>query len=183
MSSSVNGTNNLYTHTCSRIVAGSVCKRDVVGGSRVGMFKYRCSDCTNKCSYVDKHGTTCEDSSFNNEFCTKHTNIVYSLDTFKGWKQAKEYHKTHVYCGEHHEKSCGDIDAVYHYISKKRLGNRSVEDLGEWEYEDEVWISDSMWLYCGPEYHRKLTDKEFPDNFEEIELEKAVVKKTATKQP
>jgi hypothetical protein len=47
-------------------------------------------------------------------------------------------------CDEH-----GPID-IYHYISKKRLGTRQVEELNKWDYDEEIWLRDDIWSYCGP---------------------------------
>jgi hypothetical protein len=177
MSTSCNTTDKTYTYRCTRTINGSKCNTETTKEKYAGSFHSRCTDCLRKCEFVDKHGTTCEKSTFGrNEYCTKHFNIVCAINNYDGWKKSIEFRKEYVYCGEHYEKSHGDVDAVYHYISRARLGDRSIEELDEWDYDDEVWISEPMWLFCSRNPLDSLTEK-FTEDYVEKLLEEAVVSK------
>jgi hypothetical protein len=72
--------------------------------------------------------------------------MAHMADTSK--ERARVFHNLYTYCGSHWEKAG---ETIYHYISKARLGTRSIHDLAEWDYDTEVWIYDDIWIYCGPE--------------------------------
>ena len=175
MSNYCNTTDKTYTYRCTRTINGSKCHKETTNKMYVGSFQFRCSDCRHKCGYTDKNGTTCNDSTFSsNEYCVKHFNIVYKISNYDGWKKSIEFHKEYIYCGEHYEKSHGDVDAVYHYISRARLGDRSIEEIDEWDYDEEIWIGDSMRLFCGP-FPSDYWTVQFTEDYEEKLLEEAVV--------
>ncbi len=181
MSTSCNTTDNTYTYRCTRTINGSKCNKETTREMYAGSFHSRCTDCFHKCGFVDKHGTTCDKTTFShNEYCVKHFNIVCAINNYNGWKKSIEFRKQYVYCGEHYEKSHGDVDAVYHYISRARLGNRSIKELDKWDYDEEVWINDSKWLFCGP-YPSDYHTEKFTEGYVEKLLEEAVVTKSKSK--
>lgn len=114
------------------------------------------------CEYLDSNNIKCQheitkkttwytDNKFEGVYCNKHSEICYRLQKFKAWEKAQQFLQNYVYCGSHWEKcdEHGPID-IYHYISKNRLGTRQVEELNKWDYDEEIWLRDDIWSYCGP---------------------------------
>ena len=170
---------NTYTPKCSRVINGNICGFPNVKTGRYSWQNPRCKDCVSLCGFVDVNGNTCQEKVGYNNFCNLHSTIVYQLREYEGWKAAVEFHKKYVYCGKHWEKADedGPID-IYHYMSRDRLGSKTIDDideLDEWDYDQEIWLGDKLWPFCGPWGEEKIKN-EYPDNFEEQLQLKALVK-------
>jgi hypothetical protein len=125
---------------------------------------------------VDVNGNTCEKLIKYNDMCDLHYKINYELKQYEGWESANKFHQENVYTGEHWEKCDKDGPIpIYHYISKQRLGSRSVKELSKWDYDHEIWLGDKLWSYCGPYWEGKAKT-EYPKDFVEKLQLKALVK-------
>lgn len=99
-----------------------------------------------------------------NIFHQEYQEIKEKLDKYEIWKKAVEFHENYVYCGEHWEDADDSgFQAIYHYISKRRLGSRSTDELSITDYDIEVWVDDDIWIYCGHPQIDKLNYNEYSD--------------------
>lgn len=173
MSNTTKSSNQTYTYTCQRVTNGLVCGHDVEKPSRFvweTYSNYRCDDCLNKCSYVDKNGKTCQENTvYKNSrvyYCEKHNHIVRNIKTYEAWKQAVEYHKKYEYVGEHWEKARKDgVKMIYHYVNRDRLENKPIDEIDPNDYDDEIWIWSPIWSYCGSNYKDKLARFAYSDSY------------------
>lgn len=161
-SSETNNQND--TLTCQRIINGLTC------GNKIIYSKNKCINCINKCSYVDKNGTTCSELihgiMLNSHYCQYHYHVVNNIKQYKYWKQAVEYHKKYEYIGRHWEKAYKDgVDWIYHYVDRERLHNKTVDEIDPNDYDDEIWITDPIWSYSGPNYKDKLEKFGYSENY------------------
>jgi hypothetical protein len=104
--------------------------------------------------------------------CALHSSIINQLQKYEDWITAKKFHEEHEYVGEHWEKCDeGGPIPIYHYIRKERLGSRSKEELDMWDFDQEIWLGDKLWPYCGLSWEEK-TCTEYPADFvEKLKLE------------
>jgi hypothetical protein len=106
------------------------------------------------------------------EYIDKNTNfafyvsLVNNIKQYKYWKQAVEYHKKYEYIGRHWEKAYKDgVDWIYHYVDRERLHNKTVDEIDPNDYDDEIWITDPIWSYSGPNYKDKLEKFGYSENY------------------
>ena len=137
---------------CRRKIGNKYCCNNVDSLTRYGLT--RCSSCENLCTFINACGQTCcqPSSPFApNEYCESHLIYIKDLEDYNNFKEAQEYHKDYVFCGSHIE----DGDEVYHYISREKLGIRNIDELNKDEYDDIIYFSDNIHLYCGPSLKTK----------------------------
>ncbi len=138
---------------------------------------------TPKCSFVDKNGTQCDCvakcklNKFYLNYCERHNTIVNEIKEYNKWLEAKKYHEEYEYVGSHWEKAYEDgVDNIYHYIRRDRLKteSKSIEDYDEYDYDDEIWIWQPIWIFCGPNYKSRLESYNYPENYLE-QLENSAI--------
>jgi hypothetical protein len=126
---------------------------------------------SNVCGFVDMNGKSCKSKGVYNNFCTIHNEITNQLKKYMEWMEVVEFHNKYIYYGKHWEKE----DDVYHYISRDRLIDNSINDFNEWDYDQEIWIGDKLWPFCGPHGYNH-TMKNYSIDFEHQLQLKALVK-------
>lgn len=183
MSHTFESSNNNTTTgiTCQRDGCANICsKKSNVnfyrGSSKITrqyLGKSLCDTCINLCCYSDINGNLCTKSTNKPGLCLNHKMLLSQLADYKLWKAAVDFHKSNVYIGSHWEKADDDgpID-IYHYLSRDRYNkimksNPNFNFDNFWDYDDEIWISDDLWSYCGPFAESKLNEKCYPKNFAE----------------
>lgn len=167
---------NTITSKCDRVLNnGNICGFPSVKTGRHWQNP-RCKECVSLCCFVDTDGNSCQDKISSNNYCTLHADVVNQLKEYESWKVSAEFHKNNVYVGSHWETTdeYGPID-IYHYISRERLGSKSINELEEWDYDKEIWLGDKLWPLCGPLGEEKVRNK-YPEDFVEKLQLKALVK-------
>ena len=133
-----------------RLISGDICyKPSVNPPNLLFTLNPRCETCYNKCEPYDH--TFCDQEKYHGRLCFNHYEYRrnVNIEEYNTWKSAVELHDTYVFCGFHCEKYDGDMWEIYHYISKSNLDNRNIDELGEWEYDREIWPNDRIYSYCG----------------------------------
>ncbi len=132
-----------------------------------------CDTCNQLCCYVDANGNLCAQSTLKPGLCVKHKMLLDQLSQLKSYQAAVQFHKSNVYVGSHWEKADDDgpID-IYHYLNRDSYNkiikaNPKFDFKDYWKYDQEIWIGDELWSYCGPYAESRLKRMEYPDNFEE----------------
>jgi hypothetical protein len=141
--------------------------------SRQYLANTLCDTCNQLCCYTDTNGNLCYKSTLKPGLCVKHKMLLDQLSQYKSYKAAVEFHKNNVYIGFHWEKADDDgpID-IYHYLSRDKY-NKIIESNPNFDfknflkYDEEIWIGDELWSYCGPYAESRLEQMNYPDNFEE----------------
>lgn len=178
--------NNTYTYTginrgCRRISHGQECGKKVTQSIQLKSALDRCDECAGLCSYIDQNGNTCQEtiyrySVFNNKMCDKHYEICEKIKKYKAWVDAKDFHEKYVFCGSHWEEADSQgVEDIYHYISKERLGDRPVEEIGKWDHDEEIWITNPIWYFCGPDGYQDILQEDYPEDYVERLLAEAMV--------
>ncbi len=132
-----------------------------------------CDTCSQLCCYSDTTGNLCTNQTTKPGLCTNHRTLLEQLHEYKKWKAAVKFHESFVYIGSHWEKadSDGPID-IYHYLSRERYNeiiksNSNFDFDNFWQYDEEIWIWDELWSYCGPRAESKLQEIKYSKNFQE----------------
>ena len=168
---------NTNTFKCDRVINKKICGFPSVESiERPFWLNPRCKNCVNSCSFVDINGNTCQEKVDKNDYCNFHNDIVWQLEEYDYWKQTIEFHKKYVYCGKHWDKADerGPI-YIYHYISRDRIGSKSIEDFDEWDYDIEISVGHKLRIICGPRVEVKISDK-YPEDYKQQLEKKALVK-------
>ena len=160
--------------TCDRY---DTCKPCGKPNAKSGMDLWvspRCNNCINKCYYVDMNGNTCNDIIELDTYCRRHYETEQQIKQHEAWELTKKFHSKYIPCGSRWEE-CDDDGPIpiYLYISREKLGSRSVHELEEWEYDEEIWFGDARWKYCGRE---GKIDNLYPEDFIETLQIKALIK-------
>lgn len=100
---------------------------------------------SNKMNKPIKNST--KTASYNEEDMNANMNI--NNNTSDHNMMINDFFNNHIYCGQHADgyDYSGPI-IVYHYISKERLGARSVSSLSKDDYDEEIWPGDNLYRYC-----------------------------------
>ncbi len=174
-------TNNNTGIACQRDGCANICSKpnyvNFYRGSgklaRQYLGNTLCDTCNQLCCYKDTNGNLCTQSTLKPGLCTKHKSLLDQLSQYKTYKAAVEFHKSNVYVGSHWEKADDDgpID-IYHYMSRDRYNkiiksNPKFNFSNYWKYDEEIWIGDELWSYCGPYAESRLEQMAYPENFEE----------------
>ncbi len=176
-----NNTNNDTGITCQRSGCKNICsKPNYVNFSRgCGKLSRKylgntlCDTCNQLCCYTDTNGNLCSQSTLKPGLCVKHKMLLEQLSQYKSYQAAVQFHKSNVYVGSHWEKADDDgpID-IYHYLNRDSY-NKIIKSHPKfnfkdfWKYDQEIWIGDELWSYCGPYAESRLKQMNYPDNFEE----------------
>jgi hypothetical protein len=106
----------------------------------------------NVCNNVYNNGKQeCKEEIYYKGLCYHHYKIVDQVEKDKIWKRAILFHDTHVFCKSDWKYTIiyGTFD-IYYYISKSKLGNRSIDKITKEDCDTEVHIEDDIWKYSGP---------------------------------
>lgn len=137
-----------------------------------------CDSCSQLCCYTDVNSNTCNKSVIIPGLCINHRTLLEQLDEYKRWIKAVKFHESYVYVGSHWEKadSDGPID-IYHYLSRDKYNeiiksNPKFNFTNFWQYDEEIWICDDLWSYCGPYGESRVKSTSYPDDFQDqIEIQ------------
>ena len=176
LSSQSTQTNSTST-PCKRSGCSNTCSDYVTYRRSALKSKYDgsslCAGCKQLCCYVDATGTLCTNSTRKPGLCPTHDKLLNQLAEYKKWKKAIQFHKTHVYVGSHWEKADADgpID-IYHYMelsnyNKLIQSGKQIDWANFYEYDTEIWIYDDLWSYAGPNAVERISQMDYPDDFEE----------------